>query len=57
MENIGKVYETSPLLVCFAPNIIFSLAGFYLVTRLNNEDRGRVLDRLRRLWEPHAQTE
>ncbi len=57
MENIGKVYEMSPLLVCFAPNIMFSLAGFYLVTQLNNEDRGRVLDRLRRLWEPHAQTE
>ena len=54
MENIGKVYETSPLLICFAPNIIFSLAGIVLVIQLNNEDRGRVLDRLKRLWEPHA---
>lgn len=51
MENIGKVYEVSPLLVCFAPNIIFSAAGVYLVIHLNDEDRGRVLDRFRRLWE------
>ena len=26
MENIGKMYEASPFLICFAPNIIFSLA-------------------------------
>ncbi len=58
MENIGKVYEASPLLVCFAPNIIFSAAGVYLVIQLNNEERGRVFDKFRRLWEPrHAPTE
>ena len=39
MENIGKVYEASPLLVCFAPNIIFSAAGIYLVDPV--EQRGQ----------------
>ncbi len=50
MENIGRVYEAPPFLVCFAPNIIFSLAGLYLITQLNNEDQGRIIDRLRRIW-------
>ncbi len=53
MENVGRVYGIWPLLICFAPNIAFSLAGLYLVTRLNNEDQGRIFDRLRHLWEPY----
>jgi lipopolysaccharide export system permease protein len=51
MENIGRVYEAPPFLVCFAPNIIFSMAGLYLITQLNNEDQGRIFDRLKRMWE------
>ncbi|OPY67528.1 MAG: putative permease YjgP/YjgQ family protein [Syntrophorhabdaceae bacterium PtaU1.Bin034] len=51
-ENVGKVYEVQPLLVCFLPNIVFSLAGIYLIVRINNEDQGRVFANLKRLWEP-----
>jgi lipopolysaccharide export system permease protein len=52
MENIGRVYEAPPVLVCFAPNVLFSAAGLYLITQLNNEDQARILDRFKRLWEP-----
>ncbi|MGD0232196.1 MAG: LptF/LptG family permease [Syntrophorhabdales bacterium] len=52
MENIGKMYEVMPFLVCFAPNIIFSFAGLYLVTQVNSEEQGRVSKRLKQLWEP-----
>ncbi len=52
-ENVGKVYEAAPLLVCFAPNIIFCCIGLYLVRRLNGEDQGSVLGRLKHLWEPY----
>jgi lipopolysaccharide export system permease protein len=50
MENIGKMYEASPFLICFAPNIMFSLAGLYLISRLNSEDQSGVLDRCKGLW-------
>lgn len=52
MENIGRVYEAPPVLVCFAPNVLFSAAGLYLITQLNNEGQARILDRFKRLWEP-----
>ncbi len=52
-ENLGKTYQTSPLMVCFAPNIAFCLVGLYLIRRLNGEDQGGMLVRLKQLWEPH----
>jgi len=51
MENIGRVYEAPPFLVCFAPNILFSMVGLYLITQLNNEDQGKIFDRLKRTWD------
>jgi len=51
-ENVGKVYEVQPLFVCFLPNIVFSLAGIYLIVRINSEDQGGVFANLKRLWEP-----
>jgi len=51
MENIGRVYEAPPFLVCFAPNILFSMVGLYLITQLNNEGQGRIFDRLKRTWD------
>jgi lipopolysaccharide export system permease protein len=50
-ENAGKLYEISPLLVAFAPNIAFSAAGLYLAAGLNDEDRRLKFDRLRQRWE------
>ncbi len=53
MENVGRVYGVWPPLICFAPNIAFSVAGLCLISRLNNEDQGRIFDRLRHIWEPY----
>jgi lipopolysaccharide export system permease protein len=47
-ENVGQVYEISPFLVSFAPNVIFSCAGLYLAAGLNDEDQRRKFDRLKR---------
>jgi lipopolysaccharide export system permease protein len=52
-ENLGKTYQASPLVICFAPNILFSLLGFYLLYGLNREGPGRVIERIKRLWEPY----
>ena len=49
-ENAGKVYEASPLLVSFAPNVMFSVAGLYLAAGLNDEDQRRKFDRLKWKW-------
>jgi lipopolysaccharide export system permease protein len=46
-ENVGQVYEVSPLVVSFAPNALFSFAGLYLAAGLNDEDQRRKFDRLR----------
>ena len=51
MENIGRVYEAPPIIVCFAPNILFSAIGFYLITQLNSEDQGGISQRLKRTWD------
>ncbi len=50
-DNAGKLYEVSPLVVSFAPNIIFSFAGLYLTAGLNDEDQRFKFDRLKRRWE------
>jgi lipopolysaccharide export LptBFGC system permease protein LptF len=49
-ENVGRIYEAWPFLISFAPNIIFSITGLYLVSGLNSETRGRVFVRWRRRW-------
>jgi lipopolysaccharide export system permease protein len=53
-ENVGKIYQISPLLVCFAPNIVFSLTGVCLLTGLNREGPGRIIERIRQLWGPYV---
>jgi lipopolysaccharide export system permease protein len=52
-ENIGKTFLLSPLFVCFAPNIVFSATGVYLLAGLNKESRGGLIERARQLWEPY----
>ncbi len=49
-ENVGRIYEGWPFLVSFAPNIIFSFAGVYLVSGLNRESQGNMFRRWRRRW-------
>ena len=49
-ENVGRIYEAWPFFVSFAPNIIFSITGLYLVTGLNSETRGGIFLRWRRRW-------
>lgn len=52
-ENMGRAYEISPLLICFAPNIVFSLIGVVLLTGINREGPGRLTERIRQIWEPY----
>jgi len=49
-ENVGRIYEAWPFLVSFAPNIIFSFTGVYLVTGLNSETRDSAFQRWKRRW-------
>jgi len=52
-ENIGKTYLLPPLFVCFAPNIVFSAIGVYLLAGLNRESRGGLIERVRQFWGPY----
>jgi len=49
-DNTGKLYDVSPLLVAFTPNLVFSFAGIYLTAGLNDEDQRVKFDRLKRRW-------
>ncbi len=49
-DDAGKLYDVSPLLVSFTPNVVFSLAGLYLTSGLNDEDQRFKFDRLRQRW-------
>lgn len=53
-ENAGRIYSVSPAFISFAPNIVFSLAGLYLTTGLNDEDPRIKFDRLKRRLERMA---
>jgi lipopolysaccharide export system permease protein len=52
-DNIGKTYNIWPLAVSFAPNLLFSALGIYLLGGLNKEVHGTIFDRIKRLWEPY----
>lgn len=49
-ENVGRMYEAWPFFVSFAPNIIFSITGLFLVTGLNSEAQAGFFQRWRRRW-------
>jgi lipopolysaccharide export system permease protein len=49
-ENVGRIYQAWPFFVSFAPNIIFSITGLYLVTGLNSDTRGGIFLRWRHRW-------
>ncbi len=52
-ENVGRSFLLPPLLICFLPNLIFSATGVCMLTGLNSEGSWRIVDRVKRLWEPH----
>ena len=52
-ENVGRSFLLPPLLICFLPNLIFSATGVCMLTGLNSEGPWRIVDRVKRLWEPH----
>jgi lipopolysaccharide export system permease protein len=49
-DNAGKLYDIPPILVSFAPNIAFSLAGLYLAAGLNDESQLTKFHRLKQKW-------
>jgi lipopolysaccharide export system permease protein len=51
IENVGKSWQIPPVLVCFAPNLLFCLVGFRLVRGLNAEVYTTSLQRLKGRWE------
>jgi len=50
-ENVGKRYHVPPLLVSFAPNIIFCLLGLQMLRHLNDEQQFDPLARMKVFWE------
>jgi lipopolysaccharide export LptBFGC system permease protein LptF len=51
VENTGKSYQIPPVLVAFAPSLLFCLAGFSLMRGVNAEVHTTILQRLKTRWE------
>ena len=51
VENTGKSYQIPPVLVAFAPSLVFCLAGFSLMRGVNAEVHTTILQRLKTRWE------
>lgn len=51
VENTGKSYQIPPVLVAFAPSLLFCLAGFSLMQGVNAEVHTTILQRLKTRWE------
>jgi lipopolysaccharide export system permease protein len=51
VENTGKSYQIPPVLVAFAPGLVFCLAGFSLMRGVNAEVHTTILQRLKTRWE------
>jgi lipopolysaccharide export system permease protein len=50
-ENMGKSYQIPPAFVAFVPNLLFCLAGLFIMRGLNAETHVNTLQRLRSCWE------
>jgi lipopolysaccharide export system permease protein len=51
-ESIGKSFNVWPVVVSFAPNIVFCILGLYLSSSLNRETTEPLIVRLKYMWEP-----
>lgn len=49
-ENMGKSFQVSPAIVAFVPNLLFCVAGFFIMRGLNAEAHISMLQRLRSRW-------